>query len=110
MMGLSLDNVLLLSCAVFCIGVYGILSRQNVIVILMCIELMLNSVNLALVAFGRAFIASGETAGDPHVGQIFVIMVLAVAAAEAGVGLAIVLAVFRKWRTTNAGDLQLLKG
>ena len=108
MTDLSLDSVLLLSCAVFCIGVYGILSRQNVLVILMCIELMLNSVNLALVAFGRSMLTAATTT-EPHISQVFVMMVLAVAAAEAGVGLAILLAVFRRWRTTNAGELDLMK-
>lgn len=107
---MELDTVLLFATAIFCLGVYGVLSRQNIIIILMCIELMLNSVNLALVAFGRAEIGGETTPTSPGVAQIFVLMVLAVAAAEAGVGLAILLAVFRKWRTTNAGDLNLLKG
>ena len=107
---LSLETVLLFVAGIFCIGVYGILSRQNIIVILMCIELMLNSVNLALVAFGRAALASDPDIASPNMPQIFVIMVLAVAAAEAGVGLAILLAVFRKWRTTNVGEIDLLRG
>lgn len=107
---LSLDNVLLVSAAIFCVGVYGVLSRQNLLIILMCIELILNSVNIALVALGRAALSGPVPPENPNMAQIFVIMVLAVAAAEAGVGLAILLAVFRKWRTTNAGDLQLLSG
>ncbi len=107
---LTLDNVLLIASAIFCVGVYGILSRQNIIVILMCVELMLNSANMVLVGFGRAAIASSPTPASPNMPQIFVIMILAVAAAEAGVGLAILLAVFRKWRTTNAGELHLLNG
>ena len=109
-MGLSLETTLLFSAAIFCIGIYGILSRQNIIIILMCVELMLNSVNLALVAFGRAALASSPPPTNPSMPQVFIIMVLAVAAAEAGVGLAILLAVFRKWRTTNAGEIHLLKG
>ncbi len=109
-MELSLQNVLLVAAGIFCTGVYGILSRQNLIIILMCIELMLNSVNLALVAFGRAFLGGPIPPAEPNLGQVFVIMVLAVAAAEAGVGLAILLAVFRKWRTTNAGEINLLRG
>lgn len=109
-MHLSLETVLLFASAIFCAGVYGVLSRQNVLVILMCVELMLNSVNLVLVAFGRAALAADPPPASPNAPQIFVIMVLAVAAAEAGVGLAILLAVFRKWRTTNAGELSALKG
>ncbi len=109
-MGLSLETALLFSAAIFCIGVYGILSRQNIIIILMCVELMLNSVNLTFVALGRAAIASTPLPDSPSMPQVFVIMVLAVAAAEAGVGLAILLAVFRKWRTTNVGEINLLKG
>ncbi len=107
---LGLDVVLLFATGVFCIGVYGVLSRQNLIVILMCVELMLNSVNIAIVALGRAALAADPPPVSPNMPQIFVIMVLAVAAAEAGVGLAILLAVFRSWRTTNAGDIHLLKG
>ena len=110
MTDLTLDNILLFSAALFSIGVYGILSRQNVIIILMCVELMLNSANIALVAFGRAALAGAPAPVSPNEPQIFVILILAVAAAEAGVGLAILLAVFRKWRTTNAGELNLLKG
>lgn len=107
---LTLDNVLLIASAIFCVGVYGILSRQNVIVILMCVELMLNAANMALVGLGRAALSMNPEPASPNMPQIFVIMVLAVAAAEAGVGLAILLAVFRKWRTTSAGELHLLKG
>lgn len=110
MESLNLETVLLFTTGIFCIGVYGVLSRQNLIVILMCIELMLNSVNLALVAFGRAALAGNSEPISPNMPQIFVIMVLAVAAAEAGVGLAILLAVFRKWRTTNVGEIDLLRG
>jgi NADH-quinone oxidoreductase subunit K len=109
-MPLTLEQALLLASAIFSIGVYGILSRQNLLVILMCVELMLNSVNLALVAFGRAALGSEPLPSQPNLAQVFVVMVLAVAAAEAGVGLAILLAVFRRWRTTNAGEIDLLKG
>jgi NADH-quinone oxidoreductase subunit K len=113
---LSLKNVLLVASAVFCVGVYGVLSRQNVLVILMCVELILNGANLALVAFGRAMLQAppgtptGELASRANVAHVFVVMVLAVAAAEAAVGLAILLAVYRRWRTTNAGEIHLLSG
>lgn len=107
-MTLSLSFCLHLSAAIFSIGVYGVLTRSNLIVILMSLEIMLNAVNLSLVAFGRAFLT--DQTRDPSGPQVFVIMVLAVAAAEAAVGLSILLAVYRKWRTTNAGEIDLLKG
>lgn len=107
-MSLSLAFCLYLSAALFSIGVYGVLTRSNLIVILMSLELMLNAVNLSLVAFGRAFL--GDSPKDASGPQVFVIMVLAVAAAEAAVGLSILLAVYRKWRTTHAGEINLLKG
>ncbi|MCZ6792701.1 MAG: NADH-quinone oxidoreductase subunit NuoK [Planctomycetota bacterium] len=110
-MSLDLSAALTISSALFCIGVYGILSRQNIIVLLMCLELMLNAVNLALISFGRAFLGeSTATVATGNTPQVFVVMVLAVAAAEAAVGLSILLAVFRTWRSTNAGEIDLLKG
>ena len=105
---LSLSFCLYLTAALFAIGVYGVLSRQNLIIILMSLELMLNAVNLALIAFGRAFLPSAPPAANGP--QIFVIIVLAVAAAEAAVGLSLLLAVYRKWRTTNVGQIDMLKG
>ena len=107
-MTLSLSFCLYLSAALFSIGIYGVLTRRNLIVILMSLELMLNAVNLSLVAFGRAFLPKGPH--DVSGPQVFVVMVLAVAAAEAAVGLSILLAVYRKWRTTNAGEIDMLSG
>jgi len=113
---LSLKDVLLLAAGIFSVGVYGILSRQNVLVLLMCVELILNSANLALVAFGRAWLQSSggaapaELAAKANTSHVFVVIVLAVAAAEAAVGLAILLTVYRRWRTTNAGEIHLLSG
>jgi NADH:ubiquinone oxidoreductase subunit K len=109
-MSLSLEHVLFIASAIFCVGIYGVLTRQNVLVILMCVELILNGANLALVAFGRAFLAGPDGASAAKLSQAFVVMVLAVAAAEAAVGLAILLAAYRRWRTTNAGEINLLKG
>jgi NADH-quinone oxidoreductase subunit K len=109
-MTLPLDLSLYLSAALFSIGVYGVLGRQNLIVILMSLELMLNAVNLALIAFGRAFFTTASSAAEASTPQIFVLIVLAVAAAEAAVGLSILLAVYRRWRTTNAGEINLLRG
>ncbi len=90
-----------LSAILFGIGTLGVLIRRNVIVIFMSIELMLNAVNLAFVAFARQWNAMD--------GQVIVFFVMTVAAAEAAVGLAIILAVFRSRETTNADDLNLLR-
>ena len=112
-MTLSLDLCLYLCAAGFSIGVYGVLSRQNIIVILMSLELMLNGVNLAIISFGRYFITpegSALSGTGASSSQIFVIIVLAIAAAEAAVGLAILLAVYRRWRSARVSDMRLLKG
>jgi NADH-quinone oxidoreductase subunit K len=90
-----------LSAVLFAIGVVGALTRRNLIVILMSIEVMLNAVNLALVAFSRQW-------ADPN-GQILVLMVIVVAAAEVAVGLGIVIALFRNRETVNVEDVSLLK-
>ncbi|MFN0088499.1 MAG: NADH-quinone oxidoreductase subunit NuoK [Blastocatellia bacterium] len=92
---------LALSAVLFTIGVVGVLLQRNVIVLFMCVEVMLNAVNLTLVAFSRFF-------GDPT-GQLFVFIVMAVAAAEAAVGLAIIIALFRNRETLNVDDADLLK-
>lgn len=103
-MGVPFDqlyNYLVLSAILFSIGVVGVITRRNAIVIFMCVELMLNAVNLAFVAFSRGL-------ADPA-GQVFVFMVMAVAAAEAAVGLAIILQVYRLRGTINADEINLLK-
>jgi len=101
--GLSLGHFLALGAVLFCISVAGIfLNRKNVIVLLMSIELMLLSVNINFIAFSREF---GEAAG-----QVFVFFILTVAAAEAAIGLAILVALFRNRRTINVADIDLLKG
>jgi len=100
-MSVPLPYYLALSAILFTIGVIGVLSRRNVIVIYMAIELMLNSVNLTLVAFS-AFL------GD-ITGQALVFFVMAVAAAEAAVGLAIVIAVYRNKQTVHVDDINILK-
>src|SRR5262245_44230734 len=94
-------HAIALSAALFCIGAAGALVRRNLIVILMSIELMLNAVNLAFVAFARQW---GESTG-----QIFVLMVIVVAAAEVTVGLGIVIALFRNRETVNVEDVSLLR-
>jgi NADH-quinone oxidoreductase subunit K len=97
----SLSAYLVLSGVLFTIGVVGFLIRRNTIVLFMSIELMLNAANLAFVAFSR-FLNSMD-------GQIFVFFVMTVAAAEAAVGLAIILAVFRTKATLNADEINLMK-
>jgi NADH-quinone oxidoreductase subunit K len=93
---------LVLSAALFAVGAYGVLARRNLLIILMSVELMLNGVNVALLAFARQW---GSAAG-----QVLVLMVMAVAAAEVAVGLAIVISVFRNRKTVDTGDLNTLKG
>ena len=95
------DYYLLLSALMFAIGVTGVLTRRNAITVFMSIELMLNSVNLTLVTFS-AFL------GDPT-GQILVFFVMAVAAAEAAVGLAIIIAIFRNKQTINIDEINIMK-
>jgi NADH-quinone oxidoreductase subunit K len=90
-----------LSAILFSIGVAGVLIRRNVIVVFMCIELMLNSVNLTLVAYSQFL-------GD-STGQMLVFFVMAVAAAEAAVGLAIVISLFRNKQTVNLDEINILK-
>ncbi len=96
-----LSSYLILSAILFTIGVVGFLLRRNTIVIFMSIELMLNAANLALVAFSR-FLHSMD-------GQIFVFFVMSVAAAEAAVGLAIIIAIYRTRETVNADEMNLMK-
>jgi len=93
---------LILSLVLFFIGVFGIFIRRNLLVLFMCIELMLNSVNLAFVTFSRV-VQNLE-------GQIFVFFVISVAAAEAAVGLAIILLVFRSRKTAEIDQLTTMKG
>jgi NADH-quinone oxidoreductase subunit K len=98
----SLYNYLALSAVLFITGMAGVLSRRNAIVIFMSIELMLNAVNIAFVAFSRFF---GEVDG-----QIFVFFVMTVAAAEVAVGLAIIIALFRSKASIDVGRLTVMKG
>jgi NADH-quinone oxidoreductase subunit K len=89
------------SAVLFTIGVLGVLLRRNAIVIFMCVELMLNAVNLTFVALSGAFGLSG---------QVFVFFVMTVAAAEAAVGLAIILAIFRHHKSVDLQNINLLRG
>ena len=96
-----LAEALFFSAVLFTIGVIGVLTRRNAIIIFMCIELMLNAVNLTFVAFAQAYGATGH---------VFVMLVMTVAAAEAAVGLAIFIALFRHRQTVNIQHINLLKG
>ncbi len=98
---IPLTNFILLSAVVFTIGAAGVFFKRNIIAILLCIELMLNSANLAFVAFASYF---GDT-----IGQLFVFIVMTVAAAEAAVGLALVIAIFRNRETLSVDEANILK-
>jgi NADH-quinone oxidoreductase subunit K len=104
---LPMDHVIALSAILFTIGVLGVATRRNMIVMLMSIELMLNAVNLAFVGFNRIW---SQVDGVPVIdGQVFVLMVIAVAAAEVAVGLGILLAMFRNRDSVNVEEVDLLK-
>ena len=96
-----LSHYLAVSAILFAIGTAGVLIRRNAIIIFMCVELMLNAVNLTLIAFSQFF-------GD-QTGQILVFFVMTVAAAEAAVGLAIVIALFRNKQTVDVAKVNILK-
>jgi NAD(P)H-quinone oxidoreductase subunit 4L len=97
-----LNEFLLLAAILFCIGVYGVIARRNGVMVLMSIELILNAVNINLVAFSAM---NGSVSG-----QVFALFVIAVAAAEVGVGLAIVLAIFRNRRSVDLDEVDLMRG
>ena len=102
-MTLSLEHYLILSAILFSIGLYGALTKRNAVIILMCIELMLNAVNITMVAFSRYIVPLLLT------GQIFAIFIIVVAAAEVAVGLAIILAIYRGLETIDATKIDLMK-
>ena len=110
--GFRLVSCLALSTALFAVGVWGVLARRNIIIMLISVEVMLNAVMLAFVAFARAqagMAAMAGTAGTGEDGQIFGLFIIAVAAAEAAVGLAIVIAYFRARGTVDSRDLRNLR-
>ena len=100
-----LNQFLLLGAVLFCIGVYGVLARRNGVLVLMSIELILNAVNINLLAFGS--LAGGDAA---ITGQVFALFIITVAAAEVGVGLAIVLLIYRNRTSVDLDEIDLMKG
>jgi NADH-quinone oxidoreductase subunit K len=101
---IPLEAVLVVAGALFCIGLFGALSRRNMVGVLMGVELMLNAVNINLVAFWRYL--------EPRFisGLTFAIFIITVAAAEAAVGLAMIIAIYRTWLTSNVDSVDSLKG
>ena len=98
---IPIEFFLILSSILFCIGLFGVLTKTNSIVILMCIELMLNAANINFIAFAAYF---GDAAG-----QIFVLMSIAIAAAEVGVGIAILLNAYKNRKTTDVDELTIMR-
>jgi len=108
-MAVTLTHFLLLSAAIFRIGLYGALAKRNVVAILMSIEIMFNAVNISLIAFSRYLpLRPGSLAAGLN-GQVLALFIIAVAAAEAAVALAIILAIYRGRRTVNIEDVNLMK-
>ena len=99
---MMLNQFLILSAFLFCCGAYGVLARKNAVLVLMSIELMINSVNMNLIAFSLR--------NDNVAGQVFALFAIAVAAAEVGVGLAIVLLIYRNRRNIDISDIAEMKG
>ena len=97
-----LEHVIILSIIIFSIGIMGVLFRKNAIIIFMSIELMLNAVNLSLVGFSRYY--------NSVDGQVFVFLIMTLAAAEVAVGLAIIVALFRNKQTINIDEINILHG
>ena len=100
-MWLLITEALVLSALIFVLGTFGVLVRRNAIIMFLCIELQLNAVNLAFIAFSRLMGIDG---------QVFVFFVMTVAAAEAAVGLAIIISVFRHYETVYVDHFKLLRG
>jgi NADH-quinone oxidoreductase subunit K len=104
---IPLSWLLIFAAALFCIGLFGVLARKNSVAILMGVELMLNAVNVNLIAFWRYFQAAGAESSRAWT---FVAVVLVAAAAEAAVGLALIISAYRKRKTVIADELNLMKG
>ena len=117
---MTLEHCLILSAVLFAIGLYGVLSRRSVITVLMCVEIMFNAVNVAMVALSRyalpAVLAGNSDSTGLLVaqamltGQVFAVFIITVAAAEVALGLAIVIAIYRSRETVDLADVSLMRG
>ncbi len=106
----NLNSFLVLGAVVFCIGLFGALSKRNAVAILMSIEIMLNAVNITLVGYAAAFNAiPGAQHGDRLTGQVFAVFIITVAAAEAAVALAMIIAIYRRRATIDVGQINLMR-
>jgi NADH:ubiquinone oxidoreductase subunit K len=105
-MGLTLNHFLVLGAILFCIGLYGAITKRNAIAVLMGIEIMLNAVNITMVGFSFFNNAVNPTY---LTGQIFAIFIITVAAAEAAVALAMIIAIYRKRSTVDVGEIDMMK-
>ncbi|WP_209123349.1 NADH-quinone oxidoreductase subunit NuoK [Alkalihalobacillus sp. BA299] len=103
MSSIPLSVYLVVALLLFCIGMFGVLTKRNAVIVLICIELMLNSVNINLVAFAVHGVTPSLT------GQVFALFTITVAAAEAAVGLAILIALYRNRKTVNVDEMDLMK-
>jgi NADH:ubiquinone oxidoreductase subunit K len=106
---MALNQFLILSAFLFCTGIYGVLARKNAVLVLMSIELMLNAVNLNLIAFS-AFNSPSQSIHQAASGQVFALFVITIAAAEVGVGLAIVLLIYRNSHSADLDEVDEMKG
>lgn len=102
-MTVGLGHYLILSAVIFSIGLYGVMTKRNAVVILMCIELMLNAVNITMIAFSRYVVPTLLT------GQVFAVFIMIVAAAEVAVGVAIILAIYRFFENVDTTKINLMK-
>jgi NAD(P)H-quinone oxidoreductase subunit 4L len=103
MLTLGLAHYIILSAVLFCIGLFGVITQRNVIKVIMCLEIMLNAVNIALIAFSQYVVPLALT------GQIFAIFVMVVAAAEVAVGIAIIFAIYRNRESVDMENFNILK-
>lgn len=112
-MGLTLNHFLVLGAVLFCIGLYGAITKHNAVAVLMGIEIMLNAVNVTMIGF--SFFNTVKVPGQfgdyaSHLtGQIFAIFIITVAAAEAAVALAMIIAIYRKRNTVDVGEINMMK-
>jgi NADH:ubiquinone oxidoreductase subunit K len=107
-MDVNLQAFLVLGAVVFCVGLYGALSKRNAVSILMSIEVMLNAVNITLVAFASSFLHQSSR-GSLLTGQVFAVFIITVAAAEASVALAMIIAIYRRRNTVDVGEINLMR-